>query len=131
MEDLRPRPWHPFHHPGMCGLRGTLCCILMISALIVGPILLWGPTVSKGGSSFDNITLTKPTYNRSRRALSHMTLSPEDPYNASWSPDWLQRNWWMQYVNDTARTMTDSSCLICAGHSPKAYLVGLPETVDC
>ena len=27
--------------------------------------------------------------------------------------------------------MTDSSCLICVGHSPKAYLVGLPENVDC
>lgn len=32
-------PWHPFRHPGLCGLRGTTCFLLLISFVIVIPIL--------------------------------------------------------------------------------------------
>lgn len=33
-------PWHPFRHPGFCGLRGTVCFLLTLTVLIVIP-LLW------------------------------------------------------------------------------------------
>ena len=35
----RRRPWHPFRQPGFCGLRGTLCCLITITLLIVFPII--------------------------------------------------------------------------------------------
>lgn len=31
--------WHPFRQPGLCGMRGTLCCLLTIALIIVIPIL--------------------------------------------------------------------------------------------
>ena len=59
MEDPRPA----LGIQGMCGLRGTSSCLLMISALIAGPILLWGPAALKGSYSTDNITLAISTCN--------------------------------------------------------------------
>lgn len=34
-------PWHPFRQPGMCGQRGTLCVLIVISLCIVLPIWWW------------------------------------------------------------------------------------------
>lgn len=36
------RPWHPFRWQGMCGLRGTTCILMTITAIIVSVIFLKG-----------------------------------------------------------------------------------------
>ncbi|XP_026142039.1 uncharacterized protein LOC113117523 [Carassius auratus] len=38
--EKRPKPWHPFRLPGMCGLRGTTCVLLTLTIIIVSLIFL-------------------------------------------------------------------------------------------
>ncbi len=35
----RPRPWHPFRVPGMCGLSKTICIMTLLSVTICLVIL--------------------------------------------------------------------------------------------
>lgn len=34
----RPRPWHPFRLPGLCGLRGIIFCLALATLIIVLPL---------------------------------------------------------------------------------------------
>ena len=38
-------PWHTFRHPGLCGLKGTICVFAVISVIILVPFLLTGHSV--------------------------------------------------------------------------------------
>lgn len=37
----RQCPWHPFRLPGLCGLRGTSCVLMVVTLLIVLPLFWW------------------------------------------------------------------------------------------
>jgi len=41
MEERRRPLWHPFRKPGLCGLRGTMCVLLIITLVFVVPYM-WG-----------------------------------------------------------------------------------------
>lgn len=86
----RSRPWHPFRHPGLCGLRGTMCSLFIITCIIVLPLLLLRRTPSL------NSTMHRPT-----RAIVDI------------SDDTHHSNTWFRAANLTAQAQNLTDCYVC------------------
>lgn len=103
--ERRPRPWHPFRHPGLCGIRGTLCVLFLIAMIVVISILFSLGGHKTNADQTDSTTLS-PTHNRTKREVTFRDVFKER---------WVQDNTWFQLVNFTARTLTNSTCAVCMG----------------
>ncbi|XP_051234524.1 uncharacterized protein LOC127351239 [Dicentrarchus labrax] len=133
----RTRPWHPFRQPGLCGLRGTLCCLGLISVVIVVTILL---TIETHTPERHNTTTSANHTNRTRtcrtagqvKTMSHPWLNPPPKVEHLY-----QHNLWWRYANHTARSANHSNCYVCslmpvASTHPKVTVSPLQGPyVDC
>lgn len=111
------RPWHPFRHPGLCGLRGTLCFFFVFTLIFVLPFLfLFSPIFPPTNSTtpLNSSALPKPpAHQRTRRYVAqhhdhdwlHASDNPAHPY---------QMNSWWCYANYTAHQSNHSNCDVCS-----------------
>ncbi|XP_053300619.1 uncharacterized protein LOC128459776 [Pleuronectes platessa] len=132
----RPRPWHPFRHSGLCGLRGSLCVLSMISLIVVLPIILSRNTPVKASDDVTDFSFPAVSF-QNHPAHADLTRhkrsdsGPLDPYSANWAPSWLERNLWFQHINYTVHTSFASSCLACQGYRTTLTLVSFPDNCTC
>lgn len=138
MDNMRPRPWHPFRHPGFCGLRGTTCIISFIALIIVLPLTMFyphpTPTISQINVTVPNNSLVPapcPNHTRVKRTavtnLDHPWLNHSDDTSHSYG-----LNTWWRYANYSARSMNHSKCYVCSRmpvsvHTPRIKTTPLRE----
>lgn len=120
--ESRQQPWHPFRHPGLCGLRGTMCFLFVISLVIVVPISFLLDT-QHAQTNTNTTTRSQPVNVTTSRLRRNRRSVLENPFNY---PDVLQNNAWLLYANYTTRQHTDRSCLFCMPARPE--LMVMPTT---
>lgn len=139
----RAAPWHPFRLPGLCGLRGMLASLGLISGIIVFTIWCLDSTKSFRGEG-GNATITAsgtpvPAHPAGAPAFPlrttpyttpHINLSVGQPGRADRHKRWATTdmpthslktpahayatNLWWRYVNSAARAQGHVNCFFCS-----------------
>ena len=130
--ERRP-PWHPFRHPGFCGLRGSVCCITLLTLIILFPIL-WIERQSLTGVTAQNTTLVfnktshtaprpharvkrkrtpfkgQPSYTKLKQALNNL-----QPIALNSDAETPKTNLWYDALHLFARKAgINEACYVCA-----------------
>ncbi|XP_058472484.1 uncharacterized protein LOC131445815 [Solea solea] len=99
----RNRPWHPFRHPGLCGIRGTMCCFLFLTLIIVLPILFFlGPQLIPHSLDANTSNTNQLVHHLKRTLLTNDSLHDH------------AQNVWYQTMFLFARQQTTSPCYVCS-----------------
>ncbi|KAL7879861.1 hypothetical protein SRHO_G00021150 [Serrasalmus rhombeus] len=103
--------WHPFRLPGLCGLRGTMCMLWLVTVIIV--TIIFYANISYTDSMRKNNTVSytdSPRENTSFLYTDNTTFfytdNPEEIINCTDTPT----------TQDISESNTDS-------HKPKAFII--------
>lgn len=112
----RPRPWHPFRHPGFCGIRGTVSIIILLTFLFTGPILWWEKRNTETESALTDTDSDTPDNVPSLNMTKRLRRSADwwyTPQDFQLPPEWSTNRWFHWLMYNVREVAPNSSCMVC------------------
>jgi len=125
MEERRRRPWHPFHQPGLCGLRGTMCVLIIITLVFVVPFI-WEEAQKMKKLNYPNATNTSISVLHVRSLRNPLRDLANRHETNNLIESMTQRNKWLKDAKYTARTHTTDNCIVCSKGKTEMFIWPIP-----